>query len=323
MSGLKDRALKKCHTDKRKRIDEIHEELVSEMNEEELSTYYLDNGLLLDRYYSMAGEAPRAAKGIISLLNSDEPTEAPVSSTSRKDVATQYMYNVDRGGIAHKTEEYDRCKNEGCGKPMKMSILQGCLTCTECGYTEDIIVECEKGSYNDPPNESNYFAYKRINHFNEWLSQFQAKATNDIPDEVFLGVYGELKKDIYLDWENLPYATVRATLKKLGYNKYYENIPHIINVLSGKEAPSITREIEDVLRSLFKDIQEPFMKNCPSTRKNFLSYSYVLYKFCELLGYDNLLMYFPLLKSREKLQQQDIIWEKMCHDLKWQYIPST
>ena len=56
--------------------------------------------------------------------------------------------------------------------------------------------------------------------------------------------------------------------------------------------------------------------------KNFLSYSYVLHKFCELLEFDNLLEYFPLLKSREKLHQQDLIWEKICKDLNWEFIPS-
>ena len=64
------------------------------------------------------------------------------------------------------------------------------------------------------------------------------------------------------------------------------------------------------------------MEHCPSDRKNFLSYSYVLHKFCELLELDELLSYFPLLKSREKLQQQDNIWEKICSSLKWQYIAS-
>jgi hypothetical protein len=109
----------------------------------------------------------------------------------------------------------------------------------------------------------------------------------------------------------------------LKYNKYYEHIPHIINMISGKKAPSLTRGSEERLRSLFKEIQIPFMKNCPSSRKNFLSYSYVLHKFCELLEYDHLIEFFPLLKSREKLQQQDKIWEDICKDLNWQYIPSA
>ncbi len=41
-----------------------------------------------------------------------------------------------------------------------------------------------------------------------------------------------------------------------------------------------------------------------------------------ILELDYLLEYFPLLKSREKLQQQDVIWKKICQELKWQYIPS-
>ena len=65
----------------------------------------------------------------------------------------------------------------------------------------------------------------------------------------------------------------------------------------------------------------PFMKHCPE-KKEFLSYSYVLHKFCELLELDDLLEFFPLLKSREKLKQQDKIWINICKELQWQYIPS-
>ena len=66
----------------------------------------------------------------------------------------------------------------------------------------------------------------------------------------------------------------------------------------------------------------PFQNNCPIDRKNFLSYNYVLHKFCQLLELDNLLIHFPLLKSREKLREQDKIWKNICKDLKWEYIPS-
>ena len=38
-------------------------------------------------------------------------------------------------------------------------------------------------------------------------------------------------------------------------------------------------EVQEKLRMMFKEIQGPFMKHCPKTRKNFLSYSYVLHKF--------------------------------------------
>jgi hypothetical protein len=73
---------------------------------------------------------------------------------------------------------------------------------------------------------------------------------------------------------------------------------------------------------MFAEIQEPFQRNKPPERKNFLSYSFTLYKFCELLGEDSMLVYFPLLKSNEKLYKQDQIWKKICKDLRWEFIPS-
>ena len=96
-----------------------------------------------------------------------------------------------------------------------------------------------------------------------------------------------------------------------------------MNVISNKQAPLLNHADEEKLRNMFKEIQVPFMKNLSSREKNFLSYSYVLHKFCELLELDHLLIHFPLLKSREKLQQQDTIWKLICQDLKWQYIPSV
>ena len=60
----------------------------------------------------------------------------------------------------------------------------------------------------------------------------------------------------------------------------------------------VCTELEERLRIMFKDIQRPFDNNCPKERKNFLSYSYVLYKFCELLSEDSYLQYFPFSNLR-------------------------
>ena len=208
-----------------------------------------------------------------------------------------------------------------CNNILHLKNIDSILICDICGYTETILINSEKISYKDPPRESSYFAYKRINHFNEWLAQFQAKETTDIPENVYKGILNELRKNKY-NISEISYKNMREILKKLKFNKYYEHIPHIINMLNGKKAPILTRRYEEQLRNMFKEIQTPFMKHCPENRKNFLSYSYVLHKFCELLEFDHLLEYFPLLKSREKLQQQDVIWKKICQELEWQYIPS-
>lgn len=120
---------------------------------------------------------------------------------------------------------------------------------------------------------------------------------------------------------DLSYSRVKDILKKLKSNKYYEHIPHIIHRLNGMQMPHLSPELEERLKNMFKMIQTPFLKHSP-LRKNFLSYSYVIHKFLQLLEEDEFLPCFQLLKSRDKLSEQDKIWKKICEELDWQYIPS-
>ena len=327
MSSLKDKPLKKCHTDKRKMIDDIHSEIIQNLSESEINSYFLDNGVILDRYYSGDDEIninmSENNTGILSFFKTtEEVSDVKSESIKKKDAMNEYICNIDDSvqNIKYQNISYDKCKL--CGGQTHMCEVKSELCCSQCGALSDIIIVTEKSSYSDPPREVSYFSYKRINHFNEWLAQFQAKEKTELPENIYHDIIDELNKTSYIDRSKLKYKDVRLILKKLNYNKYYEHIPHIISVLTNKRAPTLDRKTEEVLRSLFKEIQIPFMNNCPPNRKNFLSYSYVLHKFCELLEFDHLLEYFPLLKSREKLHQQDIIWEKICKDLKWQYIPS-
>lgn len=212
-----------------------------------------------------------------------------------------------------------------CGIERIMMVTEGILVCQECCFMDKVIVDSERPSFKEPPPEISYFAYKRINHFNEWLNQFQAKESSEIPADVFDHIILELKKEKNLNLRNLKKSRVREILSKLKLNRYYEHVSHIIYKINGIPPPSIPNDLEEILRNMFRTIQGPFMKVCPEIakkRKNFLSYSYVLYKFLELLGYDELKKQFPLLKCREKLHRQDKIWQGICKELGWQFIRS-
>ena len=325
MTSVKDRITKKCHSDPRVTVDAIHTDYVKNLTENELNEYYLDNGLLLDKYYGI-NEKSILTNTSKNTTNSRILQYFPIKDNNcdkNESHIQTYIENIDDTFLDVKklTIQMDKCPL--CNNKMNIKHSKSDIICYNCGYSENIIIHSEKSSYKDPPREASYFAYKRINHFNEWLAQFQAKETTDIPDDVYKAIYIEIKKNKTLNIKDISYKQVREILKKLHLNKYYENIPHIINSINGKTAPILKRYEEEKLRSLFKEIQVPFANNCPNDRKNFLSYSYVLHKFCQLLEYDDLLEFFPLLKSREKLQQQDQIWKLICNDLQWEYIPST
>ena len=296
--------------------------------------YFFDNTGLLNDYYNndcnIVKKESKKKNNILNYFNEICDNESDNENKRNKEplsdnIIDLYLSNIDDHYINSNFKDIDDelhiCNN--CKNKLFFKANNSEMFCKNCGYTETILLSNDKISYKDVPREISYFAYKRINHFNEWLAQFQAKETTEIPKEIYINVLNELKKNINNDINSVSYKQVREILKKLKYNKYYEHIPHIITVIGGNKAPTLLCQYEELLRNMFKEIQIPFMKNCPEERKNFLSYSYVLHKFCQLLELDELLIHFPLLKSREKLQQQDKIWESICNDLKWQYIASV
>lgn len=331
MSTIKDKPLKKKHTDSRITIDVIHNDILENMNDEDdMYSYYLDNGLLLNDYYNQDIIITNSKKNKNNILDFFKNSNDKNMKNNNEDniksenIISTYLSHVNDDYINNNFEDMEEmihvCKE--CKNSMIYNLQESEIICEVCGFTDKILMNNEKISYKETPREISYFAYKRINHFNEWLAQFQAKETTDIPMEVYNNVLKELNKNKYINISKITNKQVREILKKLKYNKFYEHIPNIINVITGNKAPSLLPQHEELLRNMFKEIQTPFMKHCPEERKNFLSYSYVLHKFCELLELDELLQYFPLLKSREKLQQQDKIWQKICNELQWQYIPS-
>ena len=334
------------------KINEAKKYIKNNENSKDIE-YFLETGDLLFKYYENKQNVAEGKNIKINNIKSDNPNKKSVmeyfkSSSppknneenknktkndtdtnnenklpeyiSRSNIYEKYMSKIDNNYVINHENNIDLCKT--CNVEKTLFISNGKLICLKCGEETPILIDSDKPSYKDPPREVCYFAYKRINHFNEWLAQFQAKESTDIPQTVYNDILIELKKERINNIKDLTPLKLREILKKLKKNKYYEHIPHIINKLNGVPPPIMNRKTEEELRRMFKEIQVPFHKYCPPNRKNFLSYSYVLHKFVQLLELDEFLPCFMLLKSREKLQQQDQIWKKICEHLKWQFIPS-
>lgn len=212
-----------------------------------------------------------------------------------------------------------------CDIPLVYRSLESTMLCTECGYTMKFFdYQAQHLTYDQEMNldSSGTYSYKRISHFNEFISLLQAKEASRIPDDVIAQIRTELQKE-RVDFDMLQKSKVRDVMRKLKMSKYYDNVPQILRELSNKPPPEIPDELEARLRDMFTAILDPFERHCPSDRKNFLSYSYVLYKICELLGEYELMNEFTLLKNREKLYSHDQIWKAICVDLGWEFIKTV
>jgi len=242
------------------------------------------------------------------------------TNTKAKDLFTRYMCEIEGAipEIGPKDTFLEFC--EECQREKLHDTRLSVMVCPQCGLQTSFVGD--ELSYKEEQDiEKNIvYSYKRENHFNEWISQFQGTESTNISMEIIENIKFEFKKQKIKNLTDITHPKVRAILKKLRLNKYYEHVPYITTLLNGIDPPRMSQGLEAKLRLMFSEIQEPFERHCPNYRKNFLSYSYVLYKFCELLGKDEFLPCFPLLKSKDKLKQQDILWKKICGNLSWEYI---
>ena len=287
--------------------------------------YYLDNSKYIFDYFenkkqiSVGNNKTTKLDSFFNIKNnSDKESEKNIFI---KNNVQKFLNNIDETffDMNNYITQKDICQYCHKGEVIPVEH-EGILVCKNCGKNTKYLVENEKPSYKEPPKEVCFYAYKRINHFREILAQFQAKETTQIDEDVLEDIKQQIKKE-RITLKQITNKKMKEILKKLGYNKYYEHIPFIKDKL-GIKPPIMAPELEETLCNLFIDIQGPYAKFCPDDRVNFLNYYYTIYKLCELLGQNEFLPYFALLKDREKMMEQDEIWKKICEELDWEFIPT-
>jgi hypothetical protein len=244
-----------------------------------------------------------------------------VIANNKATLKNEYMTLIDPSNTVDKTKIVAMRTCFKCNVERVFVQSEGIYVCPKCGQFEYLIVDSEIPNHKDSVSEKPKYPYKKINHLIEKLNQYQSKESTIIPQSVYDVIKSELKKQIIHIDEITP-TTIKAILKKHRLNNYYEHHQHIFSKITNTPPPILTRETEDKIKLMFKMIQEPYQKHKPSGRSNFLNYAYVLHKIFLILKMPNHAKYFSLLKSREKLRQQDIVWKKICFDLNWPHHPS-
>ena len=214
----------------------------------------------------------------------------------------------------------DHCPE--CGEPYIYSSDESTLYCSHCSSSLMYIdAKPSTVAYGDQVEFSS-FSYKRINHFSEYSNHLQARESKQIPKLVLRQIMEVLVTKMKItDYKNIDFLDIRLALKMLGARSYYDHVMQCWSRITGRVPLRLEPAVEELMHLMFLKIQQPWLKHRPDDRKNFLSYPYVFYKLCQLLGFEEMLKYFPLLKGRGKLWQQEITFKKICDELNWPWIP--
>lgn len=294
------------------------EEEINHMNEnmDEINYYDLTGDLLAEYYTIRDTKQTTEIKNILEYLKPNANKVAKANQgVTKAQLFDKFCQRIE-GIRVNKDDGTNRIKYcDDCNVEKTLVVEDSSYICPECGQMEFVIIDEDR-------QIKEYSPYKRVNHFKEWLNQLQAKEITEITPDIFENIVAELNKYKNNDLVSIGRDKMQEILKKLGYNKLYEHIPFILNKLIGVNPPKIDRDTEEKFIDMFTIIQEPWEIYKPKGRKNFLSYPYILYKFSELLERDDLLNFFPMLQA-PKLMEQDLIWQKFCKHLKWEYYPTV
>lgn len=249
----------------------------------------------------------------------------------KNDIIDEYMKVID--------PNYTSFRKMGCNRKdiycevcdSRLIPSSGFAVCYHCGLSKPIVQQSEELGYKEL-QELDYrpqFTYQKETHLEDWLRRFQAKENKEIPQDILDKVVLEAHKQRVKDLSTLTELQVKKYLKKLELNDYYDNVISIINRINKRPPFILTQEIESKIKEMFQQIQAPFEKYKDPSRKNMLSYSYLLHHFFLILGLPQFSKYFFLLKSPEKLRQQDQTFKKIVEELAktdpktpWKFYPS-
>lgn len=220
------------------------------------------------------------------------------------------------------------CSNCNKDKCLVMVKNEATYVCTHCGNATrygiaegvDAITHEDRMRLPSPP-----YTYKPLQHFIDLLSQVEGKTTRIVPNEVYMELRLRFRKT-RIPLQEVTALMIRQMLRKINKCKYYEDIYCITKRLNPDfKTIVIPDKRKDILKNMFREVYPRFKRNAKHvlrTRKNFLSYPYVAFKFCELCDWDEYMHVFSLLKSREKLRKQDLILSRIFAELAWQWIPT-
>ena len=294
-----------------------------------LCEYLLDSAQIIEKYIRL--ETRESELLNLNELSEEISLELNEINEKKTDLVEEYLLKFEPESKMHKmTIKHESLICSDCN--VTFTIANSYLVCPLCGICKNTIEQANELSYKEK-QDYDYrpqFTYDKRSHLEDWLRRFQNKEARAIPQDVLDKVILEAKKERINDLNALTEEKVKRYLKKLNLNDYYDNVIGIINRLNGRPPFTLTQEIEEKIKKMFQQIQEPYEKFKPPSRKNFLSYSYTLCKFFQILNLHEFARYFPLLKSNDKLRQQDDIFKKIVGHMseidkttKWVFYPSV
>lgn len=250
----------------------------------------------------------------------DKSERSIIPSTS------SYSENLDKIISGRPANLNDRnsqvCQNCGETEYWYYDDLTSDRSCRLCGYVSNIKEVSLKSLRGTETEVTRPFHYIRMNHFMDCLKQRQGIESTSISELAISQVCNELLAMKMYDPKKIKPSHIRSILKKIGQSGSYDHEIQIWSSITGNKPPRFSPTQISVLKIMFQQTQGPYEKY-KNKRHNYLTYTYAIRKMLEILQFpEEVLEFYPTLRSKNNLRCQDEIWKNICRDLGWCFYES-
>lgn len=256
-----------------------------------------------------------ASFGTSSLASFTTATQ-PMDYTSLFTQEAKYVFGEERRPV--ELTPFDMCPK--CRVAMRNNQNLQQLVCPGCGHWKRFADMTSTALAYGEEVEFFKYTYKPVSHLDDTMKFAEAAESFVVPPHDLHRVMKVLRKR-GVKPEDVSIPMIRQICVNLEGIRM-ENTVQIYSRLSGRAPRRMTAFMKDQMRILFFLQEVPYRKHC-GDRTNNLSFPFNLYKYCELLGYWEMLETFPLLRGAINLSLHDAILQKVCTELDWEFIPTV
>jgi hypothetical protein len=215
--------------------------------------------------------------------------------------------------------KFDLCPN--CMIAMKYNVALQQLICPvpSCGYWKRFADMTSAALAYGEEVEFCKYSYNPVTHLDDTIKYAEAGEAPVVPPQHLEKIMQVLVSNDVKP-VNVTIKIIRDIIREIK-GIHAENTVQIYSRLTGRSPRRLSTFAKDQIRIMFITEEPYYRKHCDG-RTNNLSYPYKLYKYCELLGYWEMLETLPLLRGDNNLAKHDVIQARVHRDLDWQFIPT-
>ena len=287
----------------KKRIDDLNRGM-------DLSMYILKTNDLIEEYKSI--------KCKIFFLKMQQTEEDRIKEKRKQEIVRTYLsiardyVNIEckvQSSVPISVTHEIICTNPDC-KQKAFEIIEEQNICMNCGQVNELLDISPKYKDTDRVNMCEPYHYSRRGHMKAAIDKYQGKQNTTIPDKVY-EILRQNIRDHNLDINTVSKDVVYQFLaenKAEKLNDYYEDINLIYHNLTGNPLPDIS-DHEQILLELSDQYDEVY-DQLKGERIHAHNVNHKLYKLLKMIGCDCKKSDFYFLKTKERQDEHDDMWER-------------